>query len=60
LNIGERGDVKKENMEHNLGFALRLEDGIGVEFKPVNNCHQSKISSIRDLSLFAFNYMKPC
>jgi hypothetical protein len=47
-------------MEHNLGFALRLEEGIGLEFKPVNSCDQSKISSNGDLALFAFNYMKPC
>jgi hypothetical protein len=30
FNIGERGDLKKENMEHNLGFVLRLEEGIGL------------------------------
>jgi hypothetical protein len=60
LKIRERGDVKKENIEHNLGFALRLKEGIGVEFKPMNSCDQSNISSIGDLCLFAFNYMNLC
>jgi hypothetical protein len=30
FNIGERGDLKKENMEQSLGFVLRLEEGFGL------------------------------
>jgi hypothetical protein len=35
FNIGERGDLKKENLEHHLGFVLRKAKWFRFEFKPV-------------------------